>query len=380
ADGSFYVYVEASGNGTGFPNKRAILNSPCFDLSGESEASFIFDYHMFGSTDGGRVDLEASTDDGATWTSIWNQTGNQGNQWNNVTIDLAAYVGGSVQLRFNRITGGTWQSDVAIDNTRVVASGGNTGCSTVDLNTTYNSFSNQDNGTSQLLNGNTELKLEDNAWKYINFPYTITANTVIQLDFRSDIQGEIHGIGLESDNTLSSDLVFQFHGTQNWGILDFNNYSGNGWVTYTIPVGTFYTGAADRLLFVTDHDASPSNGDSFYRNITVFEDANGNGVCDNSESNVVANFGGDENTNPVVGNNSIEGVEFEIFPNPTKGVLNINIGDLEAENYTIYNTLGQVVRQSTFTNVINVANLKDGMYIIEVEVDGSKMIQRFIKK
>ncbi|WP_299686055.1 fibronectin type III domain-containing protein, partial [uncultured Dokdonia sp.] len=25
ADGSFYVYVEASGNGTGFPNKRAIL-------------------------------------------------------------------------------------------------------------------------------------------------------------------------------------------------------------------------------------------------------------------------------------------------------------------------------------------------------------------
>ena len=124
SDGSFYMFVEASGNGTGFPNKRAILNSPCFDLGAETEASFIFDYHMFGSTDGGSVALEVSTDDGSSWTSIWSQTGNQGNQWNSVTIDLAAYVGGSIQLRFNRLTGGTWQSDVAIDNTRLVAGGG----------------------------------------------------------------------------------------------------------------------------------------------------------------------------------------------------------------------------------------------------------------
>jgi len=27
--GNFYIYVEASGNGTGFPNKRAIISSPC---------------------------------------------------------------------------------------------------------------------------------------------------------------------------------------------------------------------------------------------------------------------------------------------------------------------------------------------------------------
>ena len=77
---------------------------------------------MFGSTDGGRVDLEASNDDGATWTSIWNQTGNQGNQWNSVSLNLSAYVGGGVQLRFNRVTGGTWQSDVAIDNINLTAS------------------------------------------------------------------------------------------------------------------------------------------------------------------------------------------------------------------------------------------------------------------
>jgi hypothetical protein len=114
--------VEASGNGTGYPNKRAVLNSPCLDLNTASSATFTFDYHMYGSTDGGRVDLEASDDNGTTWASIWNQTGNRGNQWNSVSLNLSSYVGGGLQLRFNRITGGTWQSDVAIDNINLTAS------------------------------------------------------------------------------------------------------------------------------------------------------------------------------------------------------------------------------------------------------------------
>ncbi len=116
SQGSYYMYVEASGNGTGYPNKRAILNSPCLDLTGASDANFTFDYHMYGSTNGGSVTLEVSNDDGENWTAVWSQSGNQGNQWNAVSVDLSAYVGVGIQLRFNRITGGTWQSDVAIDN------------------------------------------------------------------------------------------------------------------------------------------------------------------------------------------------------------------------------------------------------------------------
>ncbi|MDY8137119.1 GEVED domain-containing protein [Aquimarina sp. 2201CG5-10] len=114
--GSYYIYVEASGNGTGYPNKQAIITSPCFDLSSLSQANFTFAYHMFGSSDMGSIAVEASSDNGATWTSIWSQTGNKGNSWQNADIDLASYVGGGVQLRFNRITGGTWQADIAIDN------------------------------------------------------------------------------------------------------------------------------------------------------------------------------------------------------------------------------------------------------------------------
>lgn len=113
-DGTFYVYVEASS--PNFPSIRAILNSPCFDLSGMSGAMFSFSYHMFGATDMGTINLEISDDDGANWTSIWNQSGNQGNQWLDVDINLDAYAGSGVQLRFNRFIGSTWQADIAIDN------------------------------------------------------------------------------------------------------------------------------------------------------------------------------------------------------------------------------------------------------------------------
>ncbi|KAA1247285.1 choice-of-anchor B family protein [Aquimarina sp. RZ0] len=116
AQGTSYIYVEASGNGTGFPNKRAIINSPCFNLNGISNPVFSFDYHMFGAADMGSIDLEISVDNGITWANLWNQTGNQGNSWNTINIDLSAFSGQSAQLRFNRVTGGTWRADIAIDN------------------------------------------------------------------------------------------------------------------------------------------------------------------------------------------------------------------------------------------------------------------------
>lgn len=123
-DGTIYIYVEASGNGTGYPNKRAILESPCFDLSDQTSASFDFNYHMFGSSDMGSIDMEVSLDGGDNWTSIWNQTGNQGDTWLSQSIDLAAYLGESaVMVRFNRLTGGTWQADIAIDNIILDATG-----------------------------------------------------------------------------------------------------------------------------------------------------------------------------------------------------------------------------------------------------------------
>jgi hypothetical protein len=120
-DGSYYVYIEASS--PNYPTKRAILNSPCLNLGGESGASISFDYHMIGNAVG-TLDLEASNDNGNTWTSLWTRSGAQGSGWNSEDISLNAYAGGTLLLRFNGVTATSWQGDIAIDN--VVISGGST--------------------------------------------------------------------------------------------------------------------------------------------------------------------------------------------------------------------------------------------------------------
>lgn len=115
ADGSYYVYVESSGNGTGYPNKEANLEGPCFDLSSALSADFEFSYHMYGSTMGSLA-LQISTDGGTTWATLWSRTNDQDNTWYPAEIELDAFVGQVVKFRFHAITGIGFLSDMAIDD------------------------------------------------------------------------------------------------------------------------------------------------------------------------------------------------------------------------------------------------------------------------
>lgn len=136
-EGSNYLYIESSGNGTGYPNKVAIIESPCFDLSSETTATFAFDYHMYGSSIG-TLDLQASTD-GNTWSSIWSLSGDQGNTWSTQSVDLIGYTGGTVSLRFVGTTSTSYRSDMAIDKLSLSA-GAVAGCSDVTLSLTVDNY------------------------------------------------------------------------------------------------------------------------------------------------------------------------------------------------------------------------------------------------
>lgn len=127
SEGSFYLFLEASTNsspGQIGNNATAILESPCFDLSTETSASFTFQYHMFG-TAVGTISVEATTDD-TNYATLWTLSGDQGNAWASANIDLASYIGGTVKLRVTGTTGNGWSSDIAIDDLGLSA-GGSTG-------------------------------------------------------------------------------------------------------------------------------------------------------------------------------------------------------------------------------------------------------------
>jgi uncharacterized Ntn-hydrolase superfamily protein len=115
-DGDFYLYTEATGSNVGFPTKRAVLNSPCFDFTAITEASIVFKYHMLGNNTG---NLAVRVNDGTGWNTVWLLEENQGNQWNTANIDLSAYVGQTIQIRMDSTTGLGERSDVAIDNISV---------------------------------------------------------------------------------------------------------------------------------------------------------------------------------------------------------------------------------------------------------------------
>lgn len=146
----------------------------------------------------------------------------------------------------------------------------------VDFDSTATvSYSNQDLGdgpVASLDNGAT-LGLGGNRWRRSNQTFTINADTVLEVEFNSTSEGEIHAIGFDEDDTLNNDTrVFQLFGTQNFGsaFQDFNTYNSSGnFVSFSIPVGQFYTGSGFRLVLVNDDDGANQNNTSFFRNVRI---------------------------------------------------------------------------------------------------------------
>ncbi|WP_044397865.1 T9SS type A sorting domain-containing protein [Lacinutrix sp. Hel_I_90] len=379
ADGNFYLYVEASGDGTGFPNKRAILNSPCLDFSALDSPTLAFQYHMVGSAIK-TLDVEARINNSGEWTSVFNKTGAQGTGWNQANLELSSYAGeGSVQLRFNAVTGSGssgWQSDIAID--AVSIQNGTVDppstCATINFdNFQIIGFSNQDAAGNFTASGTT-LSLQNNTWKYIALNYTVTANTVISFDFNSTSEGEIHGVGFENDNTLTPSRYFKVYGTQNYGVTNFDNYSGSGTKTYTIPVGNFYSGNADRLVFINDNDVGSGNN-SLFSNVRIYE-----GACDGllSAKDVIAKL---DNKIALIGNED-EGIGvIEMIPNPTRDQFSLTVSSKSTKDIrvSIYTILGQKKYEGRLNPGVNnlSANnlaLSSGIYVVKIQSEGDKAV------
>jgi hypothetical protein len=136
AQGSFYIYVEASNPNF---NKVAILDSPCFDLTGQNNANLSFQYQMTGNAVGS-LSVEAST--GGSYATIFTQSGDQGAAWQAANINLAAYAGDDLQLRLTVNTTSSWQGDIAVDDLKITNSASSTDkCAGVPAYNSANSYS-----------------------------------------------------------------------------------------------------------------------------------------------------------------------------------------------------------------------------------------------
>ncbi len=369
SDGSWYLYIEASGSGTGYPTMNAIITLPCMDVTGLSSPELNFSYHMNGTSMGDLI-VQTSTNNGGSWSNAWSISGSQGNSWNAVSVALPQVDG--LQIRFNGTTGSSWSSDIAIDDVSV-EDGDVTPptCPPITISTVNSYGGTQDAaGDFAVQDGGSTLFMENNTWKYISFPYTVTTNTVIDFEFRSTSEGEIHGIGFDSDNSISSNLTFKVHGIQNWGITNYDNYSGSDWVAYSIPVGSFYTGSFDRMFFTNDNDAGSGNN-SYFRNIVVREGPCGAvaAVAQTNASKITPKLG----TEPEF--------DFALYPNPASRTLHFN-HNVEQGVFSVISVSGRIIKSGDFDidlKQLDISDIPVGIYLLKVESPNGTITRKFKK-
>jgi hypothetical protein len=130
--------------------------------------------------------------------------------------------------------------------------------------------SNQDiSGTATTYNNGMAMTLVGNLWKKVDLgSVNIGPNTILEFDFSSTDQGEIHGIGFDNDNSISRETTFKLYGTQRWGRENYADYqASDGTKHYSIPVGQYFTGTYRYLTFVMDNDAG--SGESVFSSIVI---------------------------------------------------------------------------------------------------------------
>ncbi|WP_339894007.1 immunoglobulin-like domain-containing protein, partial [uncultured Algibacter sp.] len=388
-EGNYYVFVEAST--PNYPSRRAILNSPCFDLSGLTEATFSFNYHMYGAADMGSIDLELSQDEGLTWTSIWNETGNKGNSWQTAVIDLSAYTGGGIQLRFNRFVGSTWQADIAIDNISLIEGelvinscsgeitsypyaesfentiGLWTQSSADDINWTIdaNGTPSGSTGPSSAVQGSYYIFVEasgngtgyPNKQAIINSPcYDLSTSTSATFSFNYHMYGaaDMGTITLEAsnDNGISWTPIWSESGNK-----------GNNWLSTNIDLSV-YTGNTVQLRF------NRITGSTWQADIAI----------DNINLTIAVAAAKNESKGDLLNVSTNSFNILTLYPNPVGDILNIKTSKGENMSYRIINSLGQIVNIGRTSKAITVDNLEAGMYYIEVNDGTYKMMERFIKE
>jgi hypothetical protein len=318
---------------------------------------------MYGAADMGSIALEASNNNGVSWTSLWSQTGNKGNSWLTANVDLSAYVGGSVQLRFNRLTGSTWQADIAIDNV-IVSTGGGGGSPPTGY------CASNGNNTSDEYIQRVQLGSIDNSTgassggygNYTSISTNLTGTNTITITpaWTGTVYSEGYAVWIDynrdGDFADTGELVYSRTATTATPV------SGS----FTVP-GSASAGPT-RMRVSMKYNGIPTSCESFsYGEVEDY-------IVVLGGSSPLMGIGSE----PIgLGSKAV----LSIHPNPVNGaVLNAEIIGATATDYVVYNIAGQVIIKGAFTSRVDVSSLQSGMYIIRVNAGDETFVERFIKE
>ncbi|NOQ27947.1 MAG: T9SS type A sorting domain-containing protein [Bacteroidales bacterium] len=321
-EGTYYMYVETSS--PNYPSKVAILNSPCFDLTNESNANFNFAYHMYGASMG-TMEIQASTD-GTSWTTLWTKSGDQGNSWFNATVSLSSYYGASVQLRYVATTGTSYTGDFAIDDISVTTGTAPTGTN-LTLTITFDNYP------------------EETSWT-----------------LKTSGGSSVASGGTYASQADGSTLVIPINGVDDdcYVFTMLDAYSDGMCCSY--GSGSFTLEVNGGTTLASGGSFGASDVTNFCLPATAFNFAATTSSFDNAI------------TIPAV----------NVYPNPASSYINVQVTNAKANGMiSIYSATGALVKlveMDESEREIDISELPSGLYLITVETKKEAITKQFIKK
>ena len=172
------------------------------------------------------------------------------------------------------------------------------------------------NKNTSVLDSNQEgITLTGNRWIKVPIHYDVTENTMLEFDFSSRHEGQLHSIGLSTNLPINNEHLFQLYGTQTRGNQDFNHYRVGTTHRFRIPIGQYHRGLMQHLILVSNVNKN-SISHSYFANIKLYD------VKQNPDTyvNLNAPFGYGIQQDEA-GESNAERHQLQIFGNQWKGVL-----------------------------------------------------------
>ncbi len=149
-----------------------------------------------------------------------------------------------------------------------------------------------------------------------------------------------------------------------------------------------YTDVSENPMvqFEDDENVLTDARDQFFTACGPFDSAVTTLDCDNmpdaeNESNQFLNAVFDSSQGVLSVDNFKKLVNFDVFPNPTEGLVNVNIS--VESNYTVYDILGKEIKKGNFnqgSNVLQLEKYDAGVYFLRVTHDLELYTKRIILK
>lgn len=423
-----YFFTEASGSAAG---DETNLISPMIDLSGLTTPALSFDYHMHGVLMGTLTVLVNGTDN--VWSLSGEQQAAETDPFISTTIDLSAYAGQTIFVTFNGVSGGDWESDMAIDNvlfdelptctSAVVASS-----TTVDDCGNAQFFVDIDITTvgdaTQINDGTNTFAISGTGVLQVG-PYASGATVTLDVEHSDpacDFSLGNFSFSCPPPNDLFADAIAISCGNSVLGstisatqdeatapdtaTVEADTAADNDspWVWYSFTG----SGAAERITLSTCNPGSDFDTEIFVYTgtsgaLTCIDD--GYDECGSPDFFAETSFDSDGTTTYYIaigGWNAANVGNFELsvscatlsiddvadeaaftyYPNPVKNTLTLNAQN-NIDNVTMYNMLGQEVLRANPNNVdsnIDMSGLQTGTYFVKVTIANITKTIRVIKQ